>query len=165
MSSTSTTTFTRTHAVYIASKVAADLRQMQNFYDKPSDAQIDDCLTELVEHLVAGFIASVEYGFRRNGEWIVSLRYEVRSDGTIADTGSGRVYPYADLSGLGFYSYLITNGAYASTDAATKEAFRAKLPFQRTGAEEPKHLNGYWETGKSYSAGGVGAVRSQWRPA
>jgi hypothetical protein len=68
------------------------------------------------------------------------------------------------VSGLGFYSYLITNAAYESAGIATKNAFRAKLPFQRTGADEPKHLNGYWETGKSYSAGGVGAIRSQWRP-
>jgi Bacterial HORMA domain family 1 len=165
MSSTSTTTFTRTHAAYIASKVAADLRQMQNFYGKPSDTQIEDYVTEIVEHLVAGFIASVEYGFKQDGEWILSLRYAVRSDGTISDTGSGRVYPHADVSGLGFYSYLITNNAYASADAATRGAFHAKLPFQRTGADEPKHLSGYWETGKSYSAAGVGAVRSQWRPA
>jgi hypothetical protein len=165
MSLTATTTFTRTHADYIASKVAADQRQMQNFYGKPSDAQIADYVAELVEHLVAGFIASVEYGFKRDGAWIVSLRYDIRNDGTVADTGSGRVYPSADVGNFGVSSYLITNSAYASADSATKNAFHAKLPFQRVGAEEPEHLSGYWEDGKSYSAGGVGAVRKQWRPA
>ena len=34
-------TFTRTHAVYLASKVAADLKQMQLFYGKPSDGNIE----------------------------------------------------------------------------------------------------------------------------
>lgn len=165
MSSTSTTTFTRTHAEYIASKVAADLRQMQNFYGKPTDGQIADYLSELIEHLVARYVQSVEYGFKRDGEWIVSLRYEVRADGTVADTGSGRVFPYADVSGLGFYSYFIKTQSFWNLGATEQEAFLGKLPFQRSGAAEPKHLNGYWETGKSYSAGGVGAVRQQWRPA
>jgi hypothetical protein len=137
---------------------------MQSFYNKPSDAQITDYVSELVEHLVAGFLASVEYGFKREGAWVVSLRYDVRIDGTVADTGSGRVYPHADVNGLGISSYLITNQAYARADTATTNAFLARLPFQREGAEEPKHLSGYWESGRSYSAGGVGAMRRQWRP-
>ena len=32
---TTTETFTRTHARYIASKIAADLRKLQLYYDRP----------------------------------------------------------------------------------------------------------------------------------
>jgi hypothetical protein len=164
MTQTTTSTFTRTHALYIASKVAADLRQMQIFYGRPTDDQIRAYADELVEHLVAGYLDTVEYGFKRDGAWVISLRYQVRVDGTVTDTGSGRVYAHADVSGLGFSSYLIKKQAFWSLTEVERRAFLAKLPFQREGADEPQHLNGYWDTGKSYAAGGVGAVRQQWRP-
>ena len=37
---TSATTFTLTHAKYIASKVATDLARIQRFYDLPTNSQI-----------------------------------------------------------------------------------------------------------------------------
>ena len=63
MSTTYTTssTFTRTNARYLASKVAADLRQMRLFYGRPSDGEIDDYNTELIELLVGGYLDSVDY--------------------------------------------------------------------------------------------------------
>ncbi len=45
-------TFTKTHAVYLASKVAADLKQMQLFYGKPSDESIEAYINEIVLLLV-----------------------------------------------------------------------------------------------------------------
>ena len=63
-----TTTFTRTHAREIASRVAADLRLMNRYYDAPSLASIDDYETEFVELLVGGYLDQVEYGFKRSGE-------------------------------------------------------------------------------------------------
>ena len=44
---TTTSTFTRTHAIYLASKVAADLRQMQLFYGRPSNENIEAYIEEL----------------------------------------------------------------------------------------------------------------------
>ena len=164
VTSTRTMTFTRTHAVYIGTKIAADLRQMSLFFGKPSDAQIADYLTEVVEFLLAGYLASVEYGFKRDGNWIASLRYEVRSDGTVADTGPGRVYARTDITGASFYSYLRHASAFDQLSSAARQAFKDKVPVKRTGANEPGHVDGYWESGKSYASGGVGAVRQQWRP-
>lgn len=36
MSTTTTSTFTLTNARYLASKIAADLRQLRSFYGRPS---------------------------------------------------------------------------------------------------------------------------------
>lgn len=161
MTQTSNTTFTSTHAAYIASKVASDLRQMQIFYGKPSDDQIDGYVDELIQFLVAGAVVWVEYGYKRGEEWIVSLRYGVRN-GTLADTGAGGVYARADVSGATFHSYLVPD--YNGLDAAQVVALKDRLPFQRTGGEEPKHVSGTWDFGKSYTSGGVSAERTQWRP-
>lgn len=164
MTGTSSSTFTRTNARYIASKIAADLRQMSTFYGAPSDTDILDYVEEVVEHLAQGFLSSVEYGFRRDGDWVVSVRYEVRSDGTVPDTGAGRVFPRADLSGATFGSYLIRSVAFNGVAPTEQQAFLSGLTVQRTAAAEPGHTGGYWESGKSYASGGVGAVRTQWRP-
>lgn len=161
---TSTTTFTRTNARHIASKIAADLRQMHRFYGKPTLNAIDDYVAEIVEHLARKWVRTIEYGFKRDDEWVVSLRYEVRADGTIADTGAGRVYPGADVSGASFYSYLTHSDDYWLTAETDRQRVLDDLPVQRSSADDPAHVNGYWETGKSYASGGYGAVRSQWRP-
>jgi hypothetical protein len=44
---TETASFTITHARYIASKVATDLKRFQRFYGAPSDDWIDKYETEL----------------------------------------------------------------------------------------------------------------------
>jgi hypothetical protein len=159
---TNSTTFSRTNARHIASKIAADLRQMRLLYGKPSPEQIDEYNDEIVEFLVKKWVKTVEYGFKRDGEWVVSLRYEVRADGTIDDTGAGRVYPGADIAAASFHSFMTYTDKYYSDD--DRESVLDKLPFRRTPGTDPAHVNGYWETGKSYASGGYGAVRSQWRP-
>lgn len=73
------TTFTVTHAIYIAAKVATDLKRMQRFYGKPSDISINDYEAEIIELLKAGYLGTVAYGFRRNSDWIEpTLKYTTR---------------------------------------------------------------------------------------
>lgn len=163
MTTSSTTTFTRTNARYIASKIAADLRQMQLFYDEPSSSHIDDYVDEVVEYLAAGYLNSVEYGFRKDGNWVVSLRYEVRYDGTLTDGAPGGVDPHADTTGAHFHSFLSQNSAFSALSSATQAEFKAKLPVDRTPGQEPGHVNGYWVSGNTYASGGVGAGRQMWR--
>ena len=68
---TSTTaSFTMTHAKYLSSKVAADLKRMQRFYGSPSDAWIADYEAELASLLKHGYLASVTYGYKRDGNFI-----------------------------------------------------------------------------------------------
>jgi hypothetical protein len=112
----------------------------------------------------SGYLESVEYGFKRNGAWIVSVRYDVRKDGTVADTGSGRMYARADVGGLGFSSYLIKSRKFFDQLTSVQQALEARMPFPREGAAEPAHVSEYGESGRSYAAGGVGAPRRQWRP-
>jgi len=159
---TGTTTFTRTNARHIASKIAADLRQMRAFHGYPTLDWIDKYVDEMVEFLARNWVRTVEYGFRRNGNWVLSLRYEVRTDGTIKDTGAGRVPARVDLTGAPFHSFMSYTSEYWS--AADRDTVLDTLPFRRTAGSEPGHVNGYWDSGKSYASGGVGAVRSVWRP-
>ena len=163
MTTSSTSTFTRTNARYIASKIAADLRQMQLFYDEPSSSDIEAYVDEAVEYLVAGYLKNVEYGFRKAGDWVVSLRYEVRSDGTLTDGAPGGVYAHADTAGAHFHSFLRQNSTYSNLSPAAQAEFKAKLPVDRTPGQEPGHVNGYWVTGNTYASGGVGADRKMWR--
>src|SRR4051794_14007222 len=62
---TKTATFNRSHAHYVATKVAADLRRMQHLYDWPTDKVIDDLIEEITEMLALDYLKTVEIGFER----------------------------------------------------------------------------------------------------
>ena len=49
-----TATFTLTHAKHMAAKVAADLKRLQRFYGYPSDQDIANYETEVIELLNNG---------------------------------------------------------------------------------------------------------------
>ena len=163
---TETSTFTRTHARHMAAKVATDLKRMQRFYRKPSDANIADYETEVVELLKDGYLGTVTYGFKRDGFWVEpTLRYTARdlAGGSASDNDPGRVRPGADITGATFSSYLIHSPAWHSLDESQRKPVGDRLPFTRTGADEPG-TNGYWVPDRTYSAGGRaldrGSVRS-----
>src|SRR5437868_8488676 len=89
---TTTETWSRTHARYVAGKVAADLRQMQQEYGQPTDAAINDYLLELTVLLAGGFVKEVSYGYRRDGAWVVALKYTADMYGNLStDDRSGRI--------------------------------------------------------------------------
>ena len=69
---TTTRTVTRTKAHYVASKVAADLRRMQFYYDRPTESEINDYFEELTEMLAEEYVSSIEYGFKKNGNRLVT---------------------------------------------------------------------------------------------
>ena len=68
---------------------------MQRFYGSPSDSAIRDYETEVIEYLKAGYLQSVWYGFKRDGNWIEpSLKYDARDLALDAgDDDPGRVRP------------------------------------------------------------------------
>jgi hypothetical protein len=149
-------TFSRSHAGHIATRVSADLKRIQRFYEKPSDAWIDAYETELVELMVDGYLEEVTYGFQRNGMWIVpTLVYTARDlyGSTGTDNDPGRIRPRADVSGAGFTSFLTHNNAWMRLTQSQREAFQARLPFQRGSGSEPG-VEGYLESDNTYSAGG-----------
>ncbi len=159
-----TNTFTRTSAAYIASKVITDLRRMLSYYDRPSEAQIWQYYAELVELLVKGYVASVEYGFRQDGKRVVSLFYEVRADGSLSDGHAGGVYARAAIAGATWFSYLTHTSKWYVLSDAEQQRFEARLPFRRTAGEAPQDGRGYWVTDRSYGADGVGTQRRTFRP-
>lgn len=163
-STTITRTFTRTSAQYIASKVVADLRRMLIYYGKPSERKIYDYYEELTEMLAHGYMESVEYGFKRNGQRVVSLQYVVRADGTLGDDRAGGVYARADISGTTWFSYMTYTGKWWNLSDDERERFEAQLPIQRSTAPEPEDGYGYWVVDRAYTADGVGTQRQTFRP-
>ncbi len=161
---TATLTFTRTSARYIASKVVADLRRMRSYYDWPSEAQIELFYAELVELLALGYLGSLEYGFKRDGRRIVSLLYEVWSDGSLSDDRAGGVHARADITGASWFSFLTYNAKWSLLSPEEKERIEASLPISRVSGQSPQDGNGYWMVDRTYSADGVGAHRRMFRP-
>jgi hypothetical protein len=158
-------TFTVTHARHMGAKVATDLKRMQRLYGEPSDAEIAAYEAEIIEFLKAGYLGTVTYGYKRNGQWIKpTLRYTARDLAGAAanDDDPGRVPAGADITGASFYSYLTYSVAWDNASEAEKASFRRRLPFQRVGASEPG-VNGYFADDRTYSAGGRALNRASVR--
>lgn len=156
----STSSFTITHARYLASKLAADLRQMQLFYGKPSDSQIDSYITEVVILLLAGCLASVSYGFKRDRQWVLVLKYDARSGGILLpDDRAGRVMPGKNVYGASWYSFLTYSSKFDYLSQEERKRLESQLPFRRSGGVEPT-VSGAWISDKSYSSGTVSLQRN-----
>jgi len=170
MTSTYTTskTFTITHARYVTSKVAADLRQLQLFYGDPSDDQIAAYAEEAALLLRDGYLERVDYGFRRHNpvtgsQWVLVLRYIAR-DGALADDHSGRVPPGVNRSGATFWSYLTYTAPFFALSESERDRVKAALPIQRAAGREAGFVNGTWSGDRTYSSADRGVARSVFRP-
>lgn len=149
---TTTSTFTRTDARYLAGKVAADLRQMQQEYGGPSDAWISKYLDELTELLVGGYVKEVTYGYRRDSRWVAAVKYIADTLGQLtADDRSGRIPRGVDVSGAVCTSYLTKTDKWWKLQSAERDRIQKTLPFQRVSAEEPG-VAGCWAIDKTYSS-------------
>ncbi len=162
---TLTTTFTLTDAKHMAAKVATDLKRLQRFYGSPSDAAIADYETEVVELLKAGYLDTIKYGFRRNGDFIEpTLIYTARDlyGGSANDNDPGRVKPGANITGASFSSFLTYSSKWWWLSPGERDAFKSRLPFRRSDAPEPA-INGYLVNDLTYSAGGWALNRASVR--
>jgi Bacterial HORMA domain family 1 len=151
-----TTTFTITHARYIGAKVTADLMRLQRFYDEPSDNEIADFETEIIELLKGGYLETVTYGFRRDGQLIEpTLRYTATELAGMSanDDDPGRIRPGADVSSASFYSYLTYTLDWYKLSPDDRNKLKSKIPFERGNAPEPI-LSGYYTQDLTYSSGG-----------
>jgi hypothetical protein len=160
-----TTTFTLTHARHMAAKVATDLKRMQRLYGQPCDSDIADYEAEVIELLKGGYLGTVTYGFRRDGDWIEpTIRYTARdlAGASANDDDPGRIRPGAAIGGASFYSYLTYSAGWDGLSQADKDAVRKRLPFERSGAPEPG-VNGYLNHDRTYSSGGRALERASVR--
>lgn len=162
---TQSQTFTVTHARHMAAKVATDLKRLQRFYGKPSDSSIADYEEEVIALLKAGYLGTVTYGFKREGEWIEpALRYTALDLAGLSanDDDPGKVRPGADISGATFYSYLTYSSAWDKLTTDEQDQFKKGLPFYRGGASEPG-ISGYLQDDRTYSSGGRALSRASVR--
>lgn len=162
---TETTTFTLTHAKYMAAKVATDLKRIQRFYSAPNDTDIADYEAEVVELLKAGYLGTLTVGFRRNDRWIPpTLRYTARDLAGVSanDDDPGSVRPGANIDGASFCSYLTYSTTWNKLSSAEQDAFKKRMPYYRTGASEPS-IDGYLVGDRVYSSGGRALDRASVR--
>jgi Bacterial HORMA domain family 1 len=165
ISQTESTIFTVTHARHMAAKVATDLKRMQRLYGKPSDFEIAEYESEITEFLKEGFLGTVTYGYRRDGNWVEpTLRYAARDlAGSAAnDDDPGRVRVGANIDGATFQSYLTYSQTWDRLSDTARNTFRKRLPFTRKGAPEPG-VSGYLADDKIYSSGGRALNRASVR--
>lgn len=159
---TGTMTFTRSHAEYVAAKVATDLARIRHFYDFPSDSRIMQYEAELIALLAQGYLEKVIYGFQRNGVWIEpTLRYtpqDIFSDSATNDD-PGKIRVDADISGASWGSYLTYSPAWGRLTEAQRIEFCKILPFQRTEGQEPS-ISGHFNVDRTYSSGGRALARA-----
>lgn len=153
MSSTYTATFTITNAQYLASKIAADLKQMQSFYGRPTDAEISNYQQEMVILLKDGYLSSMDYGFQKDGLWVIAVSYSVNTLTGGLDQSPGRIPPGKDITGAKFYSYRRPSQKYWGLQDSVRAGVDASNPVKREGADDPS-VGLIGSPDKSYVAGG-----------
>jgi len=155
-------TFTITHARYLASKVATDLKRIQRLYGAPSDDDILAYEEELSILLKNNVMEDVTYGFQRNGKFIEPSLVFTSQDLnglTGIDDDPGRIKPGKDIEGAHFTSFLTYNNRWSRLPPSEKEKIKDSLPINRTTGDRPG-INGYLSNDKSYSSGGRQLNRS-----
>ena len=90
-SMTRTATFTITDARHIASKVGADLRNLNSVYGKPPLASIDDYVEEVALLLKAGYLEPSTSDSSPADVWKLRLRYTATIGGSLRDDNPGRL--------------------------------------------------------------------------
>ncbi len=158
-SATRSVTETYTQARRLAARIAAELKQLQSLYGRPSDEKIEEFAEEVEAFIRAGFLDHVRYGFRRNGDVILELKYTAE-DATGIDDKPGRIPVGVDISGAVWFSFLEYNNVWESRSQAERDAFERELPFTRAGAPTPGYAYGARERGaKHYSEDALGLRR------
>lgn len=160
-----TSTFSRTHAKYLASKIAADLLQIQIFYGEPLSDMIDAYIEEATILLLGGYLESVDYGFQRDDKWILVVKFVASFDGALTqDDRSGGVEAGIDIRGARWSSYLRKNSAFYNLPLSDQNEIETSLPINRVTGAESETVKGVWQTNKFYSQNGVGLTRKTFRP-
>lgn len=137
----------------MSAKVAADLRRMQRFYDKPSSQMIADFEEEITQLLKNGYLGTATFGFKQEGKFIEpTIRYTASDLSSGVDDIPGTIIPNADVSNATFYSYLTYSEKYQSLTQQEKDDFEKTIPIKRGYADEP-NISGYYESDKTYSSG------------
>jgi len=153
------TTFTITDARYVGAKVGADLHRLHATYGRPSLSSIADYAEEVALLLKAGYLGTVDYGFKSGDAWKLRLRYRATAGGQLVDDRPGSLPSTFDISGLDFHSYLQYSNRWEQLTETQKAAFKETLPISRAYGSEPTSGRGMTDTGHSYGRNGYGVSR------
>jgi hypothetical protein len=125
---------------------------MQSLYGRPLDNEIADYQQEIILLLKEGLLTSVDYGFQKNGTWILALSYEANNiSGILIDNNPGRVPIGINITGASWYSYLRKNSQYYSLSQAERDAIDGRITIKRSSATDPQTgLSGQYD--KIYGA-------------
>jgi len=157
------TWITITDAKYVTSKLGADLLNLHARYGRPDRDKIADFILEAALYLKAGYLSTVDYGFKDGDRWMLRLRYRAVSGGQLRDAAPGALPNVGDIDGYPFYSYLISNDAFDALTAAQRRAFKDTLPIQRGSAAEPSTSAGIIDGNSEYARNGTGLTREVFR--
>jgi len=157
---TRTVTFTITEAQYIASKLGADLRNLNARYGRPAEDQIPKFIEETAQYLKAGYLDYVDFGFKDGEEWKLRLRYTAIAGGQLRDDVPGRLPSSYDVAPYQFHSFLRQNDAFGALPQQARAAFEAGLPIDRTPGIEPTAYAASSGATAQYSRGGHGLDRT-----
>jgi hypothetical protein len=152
--STGTKTYTATDAKYLGSKIAADLRQLQVLYGEPLNSHINAYVDEFVILVKDGYIKSVDYGYRKNGIWVVGVSYEVSAFNSVDDS-PGRIPVGKDITNANWGSYMRKSQKFYDLSLAQQQAFLNSLPFQRNVDNNDPQNGANWVYDKAYGSGDV----------
>jgi Bacterial HORMA domain family 1 len=157
-------TFTRVHARRLAGRVTTDLRQSHILYGSPSESKLEKYRTELEELLTGGYVSRYQFGFKRDGQSVWSLRYIVGPDGSLTGAGTGGGVPAGrNVLGATFFNFLTFSNSWFEKSESARQAIEQTLPFIRTVDTLPSEVGGYWTSDRTYAAGGVAIERSVFR--
>ena len=155
-----------THARHVASKVAADLKRVQRIYqiNAPSDLEIAEYQQEIAMLLDKGYLGMVTYGFKRNGLWVVALKYQaIAGSLTGGSDDPGGIGRAQNIEGADFTSFLSYSSSWHGLAPAAQCAFEKSLPVRRVSGSEPDLENGAWVENRNYSSGELSVKRSMIR--
>ena len=157
---TNSNTFTRTDAQFLASRIAAELTQIQFGYagNNPTTEMIVNYAVEAALLLHHKRLKKAQYGFKKNGEWVLVLEYTADYNGRITSSGTpGGVPTGANIEGASWYSYM----TYHTTNhtAEELEEIESALPFRRSHHAAPGYAVGGTSDTKSFERSGVGLDR------
>lgn len=128
---------------------------------------VPDYEEELVEMLMGSYVEEYEFGFKKNGERVVSWQYRVNAAGELvggADDHSGGVYARAKVAVASYYNFMTYSRAWTALSDSAKQQVKSRLPFTRSPGSLPDDGNGYWMSDRTYSSGGVSVTRRTFRP-
>ncbi len=151
---TATETSTKTDAVEMSAKIAADLNTLRRRCgaDNPTNGRILEYQLEATLMLRCKHWKKVQYGYCRQGNiWVpgASLMYKI-IDGQLESGQDPGGIVGANVSGCYFDSFSMSNAT------PIPEEIRKQLPWDRETGEEP---SANWQEDRGYLAGALAVKR------